>query len=69
MQSAQYFPPAYSSARQSFLAAAHACGAEIETFVAPILSTKGEELFTDVVALGQADAVSALVIISGTHGV
>jgi hypothetical protein len=69
MQAAQYFPPDYSSARQSFLAAALACGAEIESFIAPALSEKGEELFTDVAALGQADAVNALVIISGTHGV
>ena len=69
MQTAQYFPPDYSSARQSFLAAAHACGAEIESFIAPALSTKGEELFTDVAALGQTDAVNALVVISGTHGV
>ncbi len=69
MQTAQYFPPDYSSAKQSFLAAAHACGAEIESFIAPTLSTKGKELFTDVAALGQIDAVNALVIISGTHGV
>jgi hypothetical protein len=69
MQTAQYFPPDYSSARQSFLASAHACGAEVESFIAPTLSTKGEELFTDVAALGQTDAVNALVIISGTHGV
>ena len=69
MQTAQYFPPDYSSARQSFLAAAHACGTEIESFIAPALSTKGEKLFTDVVALGQTDAVNALVVISGTHGV
>lgn len=69
MQTAQYFPPDYNSARQSFLAAVHACGAETESFIAPALSSKGEELFTDVAVLGQADAVNALVIISGTHGV
>ena len=69
MQTAKYFPPDYNSARQSFLAAAHTCGAETESFLAPALSTKGEELFTDVAALGQADAVNALVLISGTHGV
>jgi hypothetical protein len=69
MQTAQYFPPDYSSARQSFLVAAQACGAEIESFIAPELSTKGEELFTDVAVLGQTDAANALVIISGTHGV
>jgi hypothetical protein len=69
MQTAQYFPPDYSPARQSFLAAAHACGAEIESFIAPTLSTKGDELFTDVAFLGQTDAVNALVLISGTHGV
>jgi len=69
MQTAQYSPPDYSSARQSFLAAVHACGAEIESFIAPTLSTKGKELFTDVATLGQTDAVNALVIISGTHGV
>ena len=69
MQTSQYFPPDYNSARQSFLAAAHTCGAETESFLAPALSTKGEELFTDVAALGQTDAVNALVLISGTHGV
>ncbi len=69
MQAAQYFPSDYSSARQSFLTAAHACGAEIESFLAPTLSTKGKDLFTDVATLGQTDAVNALVVISGTHGV
>lgn len=69
MQTAQYFPTDYNSARQSFLAAAQACGATIESFVVPTRSIKGEDLFTDVATLGLADAVSALVIISGTHGV
>jgi hypothetical protein len=69
MQAAQYFPVDYSAARNSFLSAANACGAKIESFVAPVLSVKGEKLFTDVAALGNVDAVNALTLISGTHGV
>jgi hypothetical protein len=69
MQAVHYFSPDYSSARQSFLTAADACNAEIVNFAAPALSAQGEELYTDVAALGPSDAVNALVVISGTHGV
>jgi hypothetical protein len=68
-QMKQIFHDDYFSARQSFLDAARASGAEIESFESPEAPTKGKYLFTDVAQIGPNEAVSALVVISGTHGV
>lgn len=69
MQAAQYFFSDYGSARQAFLDAASAAGADIESFQNTVLTTKGDKLFTDAALLGRDDADKAVVLISGTHGV
>lgn len=65
----QYFSTDYKSARQRFLDAGNAAGAEVESFRNPTLASNGDELFTDTALLGRKDARKALVLISGTHGV
>lgn len=59
----------YAVARQRFLEAATAAGAEVDTFPHPLTGREGEGLAIDVAQLGASDAPSALLIVSGTHGV
>lgn len=66
-QSQAYFSPDYSSARQTFLAAAQAVGAAVESFRNPVCETP--ELYTDVAVCGPEEADNALVLMSGLHGV
>lgn len=65
----QYFPSGYSQARDSFLKAARAAGATVESFRHPLAGLAGESLYTDVALIGPVDAKSAIVLASGTHGV
>lgn len=69
MQLNQYFSADYPEARQKFIVAACAAGAEIENFHNPNSGQEGDQLFTDVALLGPADADNILVLMSGTHGV
>ncbi|UCF96951.1 MAG: M14 family metallopeptidase [Spirochaetaceae bacterium] len=64
-----HFSTSYREARQKFLAAAVAAGAEIESLRHPAAGREGEELFTDLALLGPPNANTVLVLISGTHGV
>ena len=66
---AEYFPLSYSVARQRFLNAARASGGRIESIQNPHNGPDGEPLFMDILSLGSEDAVGALVVGSGTHGV
>lgn len=64
-----YFSSNYQQARDRFLEAAVAAGANIEGFHNPNSGPQGESLVTDVALFGPKDAKIVLVVGSGTHGV
>jgi hypothetical protein len=65
----QYFSVSYAEARRSFLDAANAGGAAVESHVNPnAKGTNGEELATDVARFGSSDAENLFIVCSGTHG-
>jgi hypothetical protein len=68
-RTSRHFAPNYAEARAGFLAAARHRNLTVETAVNPLKGAHGEELATDAVVLGVADAPSLLVLTSGTHGV
>ncbi len=59
----------YADARDRFLAAARAAGAEIDSFPHPLAGLDGEDLAIDIAQVGAPDARDVLLIVSGTHGV
>lgn len=59
----------YTEARGRFLDAARAAGARLEQHDHPLTGPQGEALATDVAVVGNPDAPTRLLIISGTHGV
>lgn len=59
----------YAEAREQFLRAAEAAGATIFSDVHPDRGLDGEELAIDVAEMGPPDADTALLVVSGTHGV
>jgi len=65
----QYFSANYFEARQKFLDAARAAGADVEHFRNPHTGQQGEALFNDVALLGPGNANTILVLSSATHGV
>jgi len=70
MPVSQYFSSDYASARERFRASAQAAGASLDSHELPgHRGARDESLSIDVARLGHADATSALVLISGTHGV
>jgi hypothetical protein len=68
MDTAKYFARDYSEARQKFLEASQALGADIDSFSHPGTGPEGEALSTDVALIGPQDA-NVVVLVSGTHGV
>lgn len=58
----------YATARRKFLAACTLRGLDVEAHVHPMRGAAGEELATDVVRLGPAQAPRVLVLTSGVHG-
>ena len=68
MAATQLFSKTYSEARSRFIDAALAQGFDISSDILPITGPEGEELAMDFAVGGPADADSALVVISGTHG-
>jgi hypothetical protein len=63
------FSASYASARGRFLLAADRAGARVDVLTHPVASAPdGGTLTTDVAVLGPANADSALLIFSGTHG-
>jgi hypothetical protein len=64
-----FFPSTYVEARQSFLKAAHAAGAQLEVCLHPQKGFQGEDMAIDVAWLGDRNARKVLVTISATHGV
>jgi hypothetical protein len=64
------FAADYSQAREKFLKAGTARGCKLSAHLNPYAKgPKGEDLFVDVATTGPNDATSALLLISGTHGV
>ena len=59
----------YAQARERFLQAAASRGLQVDSYVLGLPGEQGEELATDVVLDGPADAEKLLIIISGVHGV
>lgn len=61
----------YAEARAAFLAAARAAGARLESIAAPagLRGAEGEALAIDIAHLGPAHGGTALITISGLHGV
>ena len=68
MHAPDLFSKTYTEARTRFVEAASANGFEVTSEVLPIEGPAGEELAMDFAVGGPADAASALVVISGTHG-
>jgi Protein of unknown function (DUF2817) len=66
---AHYFSETYSSAREKFLRAAESAGAAMVSIKHPLQGPGGEDIYMDVASLGPDHAESAIVIISGTHGI
>jgi len=64
-----YFSQGYKEARAKFLAAAGACGLDVQSHPHPMLGREGEALAMDVVLDGPRDAKSLLLVSSGCHGV
>jgi hypothetical protein len=70
MPVSDYFTASYLAARDRFLVAARAAGAGVASYEMPERrGPGGESLAVDVATLGPVDAESALVLLSGTHGV
>jgi hypothetical protein len=65
----QYFSANYLEARQKFLDASLAAGADLEHFRNPHSGPQGELLFTDVALIGPKNANTILILSSATHGV
>lgn len=61
--------PTYAAARAAFLDAAGAAGATVTSHRHPEHGPDGDELATDVAALGPDDADDVLLVVSATHGV
>ena len=64
----QFFAPSYRIAREKFLAAAAARGADCLSFEHPEPGLEGETLATDVALIGDPAARRVLVLTSATHG-
>jgi hypothetical protein len=66
----QHFPGDYRTARGNFIAACEAADLGVTTRVHPTeKGPDGKPLFLDTVTIGALDAPSAMLLISGTHGV
>ncbi len=63
------FSSGYRNARKKFIGAAQRSGATLTEYLLPgIRGPEDESLATDVATLGAPDAATALLILSGTHG-
>jgi hypothetical protein len=70
MPVAEYFSADYASARERFRAAAARAAAVATSYLLPDhKGPGGEALTSDVARLGAPDALTALLVIAGTHGV
>lgn len=63
------FSADYHQAREAFLEAATAAGAQLQHYACPAPGPRGEPLFTDTAWIGEPGARKVLMVLSGTHGV
>ncbi|MFK7957557.1 MAG: M14 family metallopeptidase [Lysobacterales bacterium] len=63
------YSTSYTESRSRFLDAANARNARLTTVPHPLKGPEGESLFMDFACLGPKDAASAIVVVSGTHGI
>jgi predicted deacylase len=63
------FSQTYAEARQQFLVAAQSAGFIVHSHLHPKKGRDGEQLATDVVRIGAADASKLTILSSGCHGV
>ena len=68
-RASRHFSQSYREARDKFLAAAEACGLDVQSQLHPMLGRDGETLAMDVVLDGPRDAKSLLIVSSACHGV
>ncbi|WP_277967375.1 DUF2817 domain-containing protein [Pantoea trifolii] len=61
--------PHYPTQRARFLAAVQRQNGALTSYAHPLPGPQGEELFTDVAVIGDANASRLMLVISGTHGV
>jgi hypothetical protein len=66
---AHCFSASYAQARERFLAAASAAGAQLQSFGLEVVGAQGESLATDVALIRPVNARSVLIVSSATHGV
>src|ERR1041385_6350068 len=65
-----HFPANYRMARRAFLETSEAAGLAVTSRLhADAVGAEGETLFLDTAVVGPRDVRSALLLISGTHGV
>lgn len=69
MDADQVFAGDYAVARRGFVDAARAAGAALSSYRHKLKGPDGEALAMDIAMLGAANPSSALVVLSGTHGV
>jgi uncharacterized protein DUF2817 len=64
------FSDSYAEARQNFMETAHDARARVHHYVHnEVVGKDGEPLSCDVAVLGNEDAATAAIVITGTHGV
>ena len=68
MNASQYFRTTYQAARQAYRDAATARGLTVTPYRNPAKGAEGEELSSDMLLIGPADAERLLLVTSGTHG-
>lgn len=67
-EGAEYFSRSYAEARKRILSTVEGLGAGVETYQCNVTGPDGEDLYTDVITLGDVSAKKAVWTISGTHG-
>jgi len=68
MSASQYFRTTYQAARQAYRDAAAARGLQVTPYRNPAKGAEGEELSSDMILIGPADAERLLIVTSATHG-
>ena len=68
MKASPYFRTTYEAARQAFRDAAAARGLQVTPYRNPTKGAEGEELTSDMLLIGPADAERLLIVTSATHG-
>ena len=68
MKASPFFRTTYQAARQAYRDAAAARGLQVTPYRNPAKGAEGEELSSDMLLIGPADAERLLIVTSATHG-